>query len=194
MSRRFGRKQRREARATIDMLCDMLDDNAAFIDKAKRDAFAAERQRDKLLERMEHWDSEIRALLGPYSSAAINDQTYRIDRPEQLRQMSIMPPLRAMPFSASNFGQEEMSYYVESMLGFIAGMHDDDLMRMRRLLTMRVIVGDYDRPERAYYAISESAWQELKRAPPDALRRLADRVAGDLLALMARPPKEQKRA
>lgn len=198
MSRRYGRKQRRAAR---EMILDLACTNRMLRDRVNdqmAERNAARAKVEFLLDRIRLWDNEIRALLGPYTSFAIDDTTFRVDHPDQIRQMqvAVIPPLPPLGVMSASAMPETLTYYVETMLGFMCGLDERNLERLRRLLTVRVMVGgDYPRAQ-AYYAVSEQTWNELKRAGPDGpgVARLIDRVASDLVRLLAAPPKKPERA
>lgn len=182
MSRRYGRKQRRLAQQQILGLAKGLATSV-------QEGMKIRRQRDALMESIQLWDEEIRGLLGSYTSFAIDDTTFRVDHPDLIRQLPVIPPLSPEMLSASTM-PEHLTYYVETMLGFIAGLENDDLMRMRRLMTVRVQVGTDRAAGQAYYALSEQMWSDLKKAGPDAWRRMTYRIASDLVRLLAAPPKK----
>lgn len=191
MSRRYGRKQRRAAREMLlDQACVIRNMQSRLTDE--RVANRGLRNKVGFLQQLiKHWDSEIRGLLGPYTSFAIEDATYRVDSPDEIRRMPVMPRLSSMDFIVSvntPLQMEQMTYYVETMLSFIAGLEEQDQVQLRRLLTMRICIGR-DQQQSAYYAFSESMWRDLKKAGPEAWERIMARVAHDLVRLIASPPK-----
>lgn len=188
MSRRYGRKQKRAARERILDLSCIVRNLQSRLDNERVAHCKARGQVSMLLETMELWDSEIRGLLGPYTSLAFNDRTFRVDHPDQIRQCPIMPTLRLTGLGPADdlAMADSISYHVETLLGFVAGLDENDLNRLRRLITLRIMVGD-ERRGSAYYAMSESAWNDLKRAGPDAMRRMVQRVAADMMRVIARP-------
>lgn len=194
MSRRYGRKQRRAARETIAAQGAQIAKFPMLELMYQKKLRGAEGKVEFLIDRISLWDSEIRALLGPYTSFAIDDTTYRVDHPDHIRQMPVIPPLPSLGAMSASAMPETLTYYVETMLGFMCGLDERDLERLRRLLTVRVMVGDDYPRGQAYYAISEQTWNELKRAGPDGLgiARLIHRIAGDLVRLLAAPPKKSK--
>lgn len=192
MGSRYGRNKRRRHREQVATLQDMLLKRSAYLDEVLRRS----RQQAQHIERLKRifadWDAEIRAFLGPYTSFAINDTTFRVDHPDRVRQMPVMPPLPNLLACPPDHVPEMIEYHAVTMLSFIMGMAEEDLNRMRRLLTMRIQVGG-DRPlDSAYYAMSEKAWQELKHAGPDAMRRMIYRVAEDMLKLVSQPKQQRK--
>lgn len=70
MSRHFGRKQRRAALAQIGRL--QTENN-----KFARSTVILLRDKRELQAKIELWDAEIRSLLGPYTSFAIEERTFR---------------------------------------------------------------------------------------------------------------------
>lgn len=194
MSRRYGRKQRRAARDRIEVLelaHDMACTAAAVAQERSR---ASERKTEFLLDRIRLWDGEIRSLLGPYTSFAIDEPTYRVDHPDRIRQMPVMPP---MPIGFlgvdSPVGMDSIASYVETMLGFMARLDEEYLDQLRRRLTLRVMIGRDPHGEVAYFAISESLWRDIKRDGPNSpgLERFIHRIAGDLVRLLVAPPKKK---
>lgn len=192
MSRRYGRKQRRAAREQIAERDQTIwDCRQALLREGIRSSGLA-RTAERLRESIQLWDSEIRSLLGPYTSFAIDEPTYRVDHPDQIRQMPVIPPLR-LNLSGVYSMEESISYHIETMLGFMCGLDERDLERLRRLLTVRVAVGrDYLQGE-AYYAVSEEMWHQMKRDGPNnpGLERFIHRIAGDLVRLLVAPPKKK---
>lgn len=193
MSRRYGRKQRRAAR-------EMITTQAAEIAKFpmlelmyQKKLRRTEGQLEFLLDRIRLWDSEIRSLLGPYTSFAIDEPTFRVDHPGQIRQMLVIPPLSVLPLSPARIVEESISYHIETMLGFMYALDEEYLARLRRYLTLRVMVGREPRGEAAYFAISEETWRAMKRDGPDnpGLQRFINRIAGDLVRLLMAPPKKK---
>ncbi len=154
---------------------------------------SAERRVEFLRESIRLWDGEIRSLLGPYTSFAIDAPTYRVDHPDQIRQMPVMPPLSLLPFGPHDIVEDSITYHIETMLGFMCGLDEEYLARLRQLLTVRVMVGREPRREDVYYAISESLWHQMKRDGPNSpgLERFIHRIAGDLVRLLVAPPKKK---
>lgn len=195
MSRRYGRKQRRAAR---EMILDLACSNNML--QGRANDWMAERNKERakaefLLDRIRLWDSEIRSLLGPYTSFAIDEPTYRVDHPDQIRQMRVMPPL-SLSLGVSDYSMSDtLSYHIEieTMLGFMCGLDEEYLARLRRLLTVRVMVGREPHGEAAYFAVSEEMWHQMKRDGPDSpgLERFIHRIAGDLVRLVLAPPKKK---
>lgn len=190
MSRRFGRNQRRAARAQIEALTDSLESTRSGLLSHRIALRTLQDRNDALTHSIQYWDAEIRCLLGPYTSFAIEDQTYRVDHPDQIRQLPIMPPT-TIPLGPTALMPEQVSYYVETMLSFIAGLEEEDLTRLRRLITLRVQVGRDRSQGQAYCALSEQTWHQMKREGPNSpgLQRFIHRIAGDLVRLLASPPK-----
>lgn len=193
MSRRYGRQQRRAARDRIKVL-EMAHDMACTAAAHAQDrSMASERKIELLRDQIAMWDAEIRSLLGPYTSFAIDEPTYRVDHPDQIREMPVLPPLSGLPLGPAEIVQESISYHVETMLGFMCGLDEEILTRLRRLLTVRVAVGsDRDR-ERAYFAVSEQTWRQMKREGPNnpGLEWFIRRIAGDFVRLLVAPPKKK---
>lgn len=191
MSRRYGRKQRRAAQ---EMILDLACSNRML--QGRANDWMAERNKERtkaefLLDRIRLWDSEIRSLLGPYTSFAINEPTFRVDRSDQIRQMPVMPPSPIGVLSIdSQIGMDSISYHLETMLGFMCGLDEDDLARLRRHLTVRVMVGSDPHGDAAYFAMSEHQWRHFKRGGPSdpGLERFIHRIAGDLVRLVLAPP------
>lgn len=191
MSRRYGRKQRREARARIEYLETASEVVTGMLTREARRRRETQNERDFLLDRMRYWDSEIRSLLGPYTSFAIDDTTFRVDHPDQIRQMPVLPQAPSFMFAGLE-AQETVAYYIETMFGFMCGLEEDYLRELRKLLTVRVQCGSYPIGQDAYYALSESMWNTLKREGPTSpgLERMAWRIAQDIVRLLATPKKK----
>lgn len=194
MSRRYGRKQRRAARETIATQGLQLAQFRGLELLYQKKLRATEAKTEFLLDSIRLWDGEIRSLLGGYTSFAINEPTFRVDHPDQIRQMPVIPP---MPIGFLGVdtpsGRDSISYHVETLLGFMCGFDENDLARLRRLLTVRVMIGsDYPQGQ-AYYAISEETWRAMKREGPNnpGLERFIHRIAGDLVRLLVAPPKKK---
>lgn len=192
MSRRFGRNQRRAERERIEALTGSLESARLGLLSHRIALRTLQDRNDDLTHVIQLWDAEIRSLLGPYTSFSVEDQTYRVDNPDQIRQMPVMPPtpMRPMPMALM---PETLSYYVETMMSFIVGLDDEDLMTLRRLMTVRVQVGSDHSRGRAYFALSEQAWQQMRQDGPTSpgLNRFIHRIAGDLVRLLASPPKSK---
>lgn len=192
MASRYGRKQRRAARETIEAQAAQIAKFPTIEVLYQKKVRGAEAQREFLLDRIRLWDSEIRGLLGPYTSFSIEEPTYRVDHPDQIRQMPTMPPLRAV--GPGTYSMEQtVSYQIETMLGFMCGLEEDYLTRLRRLLTVRVMVGsDYPQGQ-AYFAVSEETWRQMKKDGPESpgLERFIRRIVGDLIRVLVAPPKKK---
>lgn len=91
MGNRFGRKKRRQARETIENLSSALQHAAKSRAELDRLNHSQERRLREMRQRIADWDSRVRYLLGPYTSAGINDVTYRVDDPYRIREMPVMP-------------------------------------------------------------------------------------------------------
>lgn len=198
MSRRYGRKQRR---AALDRIAVLERDLSGVADSLIRTVKAADKREGELMDKVEFlldrirlWDSEIRSLLGPYTSFAINEPTFRVDSPDQIRQMAVMPPMPIGFLSIDSPAQmESIAYYIETMLGFMCGLDEDILTRLRRCLTVRVMVGRDPHGETAYFVVSNEVWHQMKRDGPNnpGLERFIHRIAGDLVRLLVAPPKKK---
>lgn len=193
MGSRYGRKKRRQAREQIAELSAHLEICMGEATRQRAERNKARSEVEFLLATMRDWNDEIRALLGPYSSLAIDAQTFRVDHPDQIRQMAIMPPVSTEFLFGGPPAKDSIRYYVETMLQFVCGMAEEDLMRLRRLLTMRIMVGS-DTKASAYYSISESAWWGIKNGGPEAQRRLAFNAGQDLVRILAALPKKKQAA
>lgn len=189
MSRRYGRKQRRAAQEAIAERDETLwHARQALLREGIRTG-EIEREAMALKESIALWDDEIRGLLGPYTSFAITDTTYRIDSPDRIRQMPVMPPISMSAFLSPSFMPESLTYHVETMLSFIAGLEDGDRATLQKLMTLRVQIGSDSSDNRAYWALSDKTWHDLKNAGPQAWSRMTRRIAADLVRLLAQPPK-----
>lgn len=103
------------------------------------------------------------------------------------------PMSNFLKLDAMSSTEATLSYHIETMLGFMFRLEEEYLAQLRRLLTVRVMVGrDYPQGE-AYYAISEEMWRVLKHDGPNSpgLERLIHRIAGDLVRLLVAPPKKK---
>lgn len=187
MSRRFGRKQKRAMRAEIEGLSYGLN-----LSEERRASLAKDLRRTtnlyaELVSRIEDWDADIRSMLGPFTSFAVNDQTFRVDHPDQIRQMPILPPVPIFSSHPSDMIGETVTYYVERILGLLTDLREDDLMTLRRYLRLRIECGS-DRESSSYFAMSESYWENLMRNP-EAMRRTIPMIVEQLLRQLAQPPK-----
>lgn len=192
MSRRYGRKQRRAAREQITEMAGMLSSTSGTL---TRERIANSILRDRLSEItmvIEHWDREIRYLLGPYSSFAIDNTTFRVDNPDQIRQMSILPP-PAVWFDPGIMTSDSLRYYVETMLRFVSDLDESDRMTLRRYLFMRLKIGTDHTDYTTGYAMSESYWNAIRQAPPEELWRLAKRITHEMVTHLAKSQPQQKR-
>lgn len=192
MASRYGRKQRRAAREMIEAQAAQIAKFPTIEVLYQKKVRGAEAQREFLLDRIRLWDSEIRSLLGPYTSFSIEEPTYRVDHPDQIRQMPVIPPLTFRGVSEYSM-QEVISYTIETMLGFMCGLDERILERLRRLMTVRVVVGSERYGNEAYWAVTETQWREMKAAGPNSpgLERFIQRIAGDLVRLLVAPPKKK---
>lgn len=194
MSRRYGRKQRRAAREAIaERDKSLWHARQALLGEGNRSG-ELERRVEFLLESIRLWDGEIRSLLGPYTSFSIEEPTYRVDHPDQIRQMPVIRPISVLPLGPAEIVELSVAYHIETMLGFMCGLDEEYLARLRRLLTVRIMIGgDYPQGQ-AYCAISEETWRAMKRVGPNdpGLARFIHRIAGDLVRLMLAPPKKRE--
>jgi len=193
MGNRYGRKQKRAHREMIADLACVSRSLQTRLDGARNDYRRERAKVSRLEDIFQNWDREIRSLLGPYSSFSINDATYRVDHPDQIRRMPILPPVSGFINFDSDIGIESIAYYVETIFGFIVGLSEPDLVTLRRHIAMRVMVGSERQGDSSYYAFSESMWHALKTDRPEARTRMAYRIASDLVEVLARGA-EKKRA
>lgn len=193
MSRRYGRKQKWAARRRIAVLEAAHDMACTAAAAAQERSRASEHKAEFLLDRIRLWDGEIRSLLGPYTSFAINEPTFRVDHPDRIRQMPVLPPLPALSVGPANVVEDSIAYHIETMLGFMCGLEEEDLTHLRRFLTVQVKIGSLNGDGAAYFAISEHQWRHFKRNGPDdpSLQRFIHRIAGDLMRLLMAPPKKK---
>lgn len=194
MASRYGRKKRRQAREQIAALEHLGECQREAI---RMDRALLSRQRgdlERLRERMRDWDDRIRAMLGPYTSAAIDDTTYRVDRPDQIFQMPVMPQQPAPSFSAALMIAEETAVcYVENILHLIGEMREGDRTRLSRDLAFDIEVHGYPRAQ-ARYGMSEAFFNDLRRAGGDGAEILARRIAPRIAELLLSSPKKARGA
>lgn len=193
MSRRYGRKQRRVAREQITEMAGMLSLTHGAL---TRERIANKTLRDRLSDIamvIEHWDREIRYLLGPYSSFAIDDTTFRIDHPDEIRQMPVLPETTVRFDQDMVAAPESLSYYVETMLRFVTDLDESDRLTLRRYLFMRLKIGTDRTGYTEGYAMSESYWNAIRQAPPEDLRRLAQRITHEMLTHLATANKQKRK-
>jgi len=137
-----------------------------------------------------HWDDEIRYLLGPYTSFAINDTTFRVNNIDQIRQMPVMPRERIGIFPG--LIPDQVSYYVETILHLVSQLHTEENIQLRRYLRFQIKIGSISTDEVAHYGFSERLWHDLKLADPREQQRFAKRIGEEVAALMMKPPKKPK--
>lgn len=195
MGSRYGRNKRRRARETIEALSRHVDDLAVAI---RMDRALLGLQRDELerrRERMRDWDQRIRAMLGPYTSAAIDDTTFRCDRPDQIFQMPVIPQVSPVAFlDAGSAAEEGLTYYVEEILHLVWSMREPDRMRMAREMSFEILLRDDYPVAAARYAISEAEFASLRRIGGDGVAVLARRIAPQIARLLLAEPKKARGA
>jgi len=136
-----------------------------------------------------HWDDEIRYLLGPYTSFAINDTTFRVNNIDQIRQMPVMPRERIGIFPG--LIPDQVSYYVETILHLVSQLHTEENIQLRRYLRFQIKIGSISTDEVSHYGFSERLWHNLKLAGPREQQRFAMRIGKEAAALMMKPPKKK---
>lgn len=194
MSGRFGRNKRRRARETIEALSRHVDDQAVAI---RMDRVLLSRRGDQLeglRERVRDWDQRIRAMLGPYTSASIEDTTFRCDRPDQIVQMPVFPRPVDLSAMGPEVADEAVAYYVENVLHLVWSMREPDRFRMSREMSFDILLhGDYPIGG-ARYGMSESEFNALRRIGEDGVAILARRLAPKIARLLLADPKKARGA
>jgi FtsZ-binding cell division protein ZapB len=195
MSSRYGRDKRRRAREQIEALSRRVDDQAETI---RMDRALLRRQSEQLAgmrERMMDWDQRIRAMLGPYTSAGIDDTTFRVDSLDEISQMAIMPRLDPMMFLRGDQAAEsDVASYVENILVVIGSLREDSRMRLARESAFDVVLRGHHRVASAYYGMSESYFRELRRAGEDGVAILVRKIAPQIAQLLLADTKSQRGA
>jgi len=138
-----------------------------------------------------HWDSEIRYLLGRYTSFAINDTTFRVDDIDQIRQLPVMPQTPIEYGFVTGLIPDQVSYYVETILYLISQLRTEENFQLRRYLRFQIKIGNSSTDEVAYYGFSERLWHDLKLAGPREQQRFARQIGEEAAALMMKPPKKK---
>lgn len=203
MSRRYGRRQKRRHLEEIDNLAntasglyESLIQERIGNEILRKRLYLAAREMALIQQRFDAWDCEIKALLGRYSSARITPATFRVSKGQVLRQLKVdEQPLSLSALSTVDLGATaSLSFYVEDMLRFIMDLSEQDLMNMRRYLTVRIERDDY-REAYAAYAFSESHWRDIKAGAkdnPEALTRHIHRIAEEFMDILTRPKKKEQ--
>lgn len=190
MSRRYGRRQRRAAREQIEALTRDAFQLFTKSEQQQRDIVAQRALYYVLMQRIEDWDSEIRSMLGPYTSFAIDDTTFRVDSLDSIRQMAVMPPLSLSLLSPDSV-PDQVSYHVYRVLNIVASLEERDLMTIRQYLRLRIACGT-DQEGEVYLGMSEPHWRHLQHHP-EARPRIVRDIAEHLLHKLAEPPKPKPR-
>lgn len=189
MSRRYGRKQRRAAREMIDGL---VKDNTSlhlhFVEEARGRRRAAT-QHENLVGVIKAWDADIRALLGPYTSFAVNDITFRVDHVDQIREVPIYPQLG--PIGPAGITADSLTYHVQRIYSLIAELSEGDRVSLQQFLMFSIREGS-DTVDSAYIGMSQAYWNDLVRdRSPGRLDRIARRMTEDLIRLLTVPKKKK---
>lgn len=189
MSSRYGRKQKRAAREQIGMLELSLDTAMSGLTNHRIALRTVQDRFDDLKQRIVEWDGDIRSMLGPYTSFAINDATFRLDQPDHIREMAIMPELPSILAMRADEVTDSVSYYVARMFHLIVDLDETDRMTLRRYLSLRLKWGT-DRQAYSCLAMSESSWAHLKQAGGAGRARAIRNIAEQLLDVLSKgPPK-----
>lgn len=193
MASRYGRKKRQQHRELIADLERLAENQAQAI---RMDRALLSRQRDelgRLRERMKDWDERVRAMLGPYTSAAVDDVTFRVDHPDEVAQMPIMPRIDPVMFLRSDtVAEEQVAYYVESILHLIGSMREADRFRMSRDICFEIQARGQYRVGEARLGMSESYFQDLQRAGDDGVAIMARRIAPRIARLLLEGAKKAR--
>jgi len=162
----------------------------AVLTQERNKAVSLEARLYALDEIIRRWDDEIRYLLGPYTSFAINDTTFRVNHIDQIRQMPVMPRERIGIFPG--LIPDQFSYYVETILHLVSQLHTEENIQLRRYLRFQIKIGSSSTDEVSHYGFSERLWHDLKLASSREQQRFAMRIGEEAAALMMKPPKKPK--
>ena len=190
MGNRFGRRQKRHMRAEIEERQAVNMTLNAVLTQERNKAVSLEARLYALDEIIRRWDDEIRYLLGPYTSFAINDTTFRVNHIDQIRQMPVMPRERIGIFPG--LIPDQFSYYVETILHLVSQLHTEENIQLRRYLRFQIKIGSSSTDEVSHYGFSERLWHDLKLASSREQQRFAMRIGEEAAALMMKPPKKPK--
>lgn len=183
MGNRYGRKQKRAHRA-------MIADLAATERFVRNQLGESERRMHDMRERLQDWDERIRMLLGPYTSAAINDTTFRFDR-EQVRQMEVMPFIDiASVLRGPEVMPPELVAYVEEIIYLIGTMTKEDGLALSR--RMYFDVDSFRLRREACYGMSRSYFEDLMRDGERGISILSKIIAKQAAAILLREQKPQR--
>lgn len=188
MGSRYGRNKRREHRRIIAEQLEQIDIALKAAAIAERERRNVECELSRTMERVADWDGRIRRMLGSYTSAAINDTTFRVGSRDGIRQMQVLPRLSSRDFAMSSQISEQHTYYIENILHLLASLSDEDMVHMSRQMYFKIETPSGGRLSAAAYGISEALWHDLQaeirdtgRPPAHFCRDIAEQVAQLLL-------------
>ena len=193
MASRYGRKKRRQHREMIlDLQCTERFLRQQLAGR-EREVWAQRRKIEEFQERFNDWNDRVCSLLGPYTSAAINDTTYRVDDLHTVRQMPVMPRLEPVDFSR---GPEaipaQLEYYMENILHLIADLPPRDSTSLARRMFFDIEMHGY-RQRSAAYGFSEMMFRDLMRDGERGIRILARKIAPQIAQLLLAEKKQEER-
>jgi hypothetical protein len=186
MAQRYGRRQKRRAREQIERLSR---ERGSFLMTASD----LRRRLDELHDVIRNWDAEIRHLLGPYTSFAINDTTFHVG-PNGIRQLPVLGPIGPPEmYDGSQIPSEVIERRAVNILELIITSHID-IDPLRRYMRFKLKQGYETRRDlgEAGYAFSEPLWRDLQRAPPEAKKRMVRQIAEDVGRILLKPQTERK--
>lgn len=147
MSKRYGRKQRRQARSTEAFLLGemerLLQENDHAAHQLYDERLGVDQIRAQLGElwlRIFDWDNEVREMLGKYSAFLFESGVWKGKAPSRLE---VRPPLSASVFTQSVM-EQSVAYFVEQMHWFRVQISEMDPIHMRRLLRVKLTDTDIE--------------------------------------------------
>ena len=142
-------------------------------------------------QRLRDWDQRIRQLLGPYTSAAINDTTFRVDR-NRVRQMQVFPSLDLNYSNAVSPMDEAVVGYVEDILYLIGSLERSDRTQLSRRMYFDI---DGPGPRReAVCGMTEYYFQDLMRDGDRGIEILAKIISKQIAKILLNEKRERQTA
>lgn len=190
MGSRYGRKQKRAHRAAMAELQQNRLSLSTQLDYRMGQLRECERAQHNMRERLRDWDERIRMLLGPYTSAAINDTTFRVDR-GHIRQMAVMPSID-MPsvLRGPEVMPMELVAYVEEIVYLIGTMTKEDRLELSR--RMYFDVDNFVLRREACSGMSRRYFEDLMRAGDRGIEILSKTIAKQAAAILLQEQKAQR--
>lgn len=191
MANRFGRRQRRRARAAVEALDQENQRLSRILQDVSARHIKDHNRLHHLHELMHEWDSEVSAIFGRHSSLHFEPRSIPIREAHEIGRLPVHREARPIPMDFDGLPDEAISYHVERMIHTMMTLDTEKRFDMSRRMLVRLNYADGQRITDGGYAFSEAMWRDMVENPELRERIIRD-VAHRMMQLFVNAVKKER--